>query len=299
MKRMICVLSAAILLMSNVLAYGENARVETEETQLIEDIILYYGGYGEAADEKIDELLDALKKADSSQGELWEDIMDYWKYVNTDLVINSEAFSDSLPKDDSLAIVIFGNALSDDGSMKDELIGRLNVGLACAEQYPNAYVVCTGGGTAKENKDVTEAGQMGAWLLENGLAENRLILENQSRSTIENAQYTLDILCKDYPQVTSVAIVSSDYHVARSCLLFETASLMMAEKQSEPDVHVVSNCASAAPDKEYTDEYLRRWQMYNMLQLIGDPDLAKQYVEDPENFPWPVLNDQSVVPAAA
>ncbi len=41
MKRMICVLSAAILLMSNVLAYGENARVETEETQLIEDIILY------------------------------------------------------------------------------------------------------------------------------------------------------------------------------------------------------------------------------------------------------------------
>ena len=57
MKRMICVLSAAILLMSNVLAYGENARVETEETQLIEDIILYYGGYGEAADEKIDELL--------------------------------------------------------------------------------------------------------------------------------------------------------------------------------------------------------------------------------------------------
>ena len=166
MKRMICVLSAAILLMSNVLAYGENTRVETEETQLIEDIILYYGGYGEAADEKIDELLDALKETDSSQGELWEDIMDYWKYVNTDLVINSEAFSDSLPKDDSLAIVIFGNALSDDGSMKDELIGRLNVGLACAEQYPNAYVVCTGGGTAKENKDVTEAGQMGAWLLE-------------------------------------------------------------------------------------------------------------------------------------
>lgn len=98
-----------------------------------------------------------------------------------------ERLPENLPQDDSLALVILGGGLNADGSMKDELIRRLNVGLDCAEQYPNAYVVCTGGATAKENKDVTEAGQMGAWLLENGLEEDRLILEDRSRSTIENA----------------------------------------------------------------------------------------------------------------
>ena len=60
------------------------------------------------------------------------------------------------------ALVILGQRLKADGSMKDELIRRLKVGLDVSEQYPNAYVVCTGGGTAKENKEVTEAGQMGA-----------------------------------------------------------------------------------------------------------------------------------------
>ena len=299
MKRLIYVFLTAVLLMSNVPTYGENIGEKSNEAGLIEDMILYYGGYGEEASEKIGGLLDTLNEADSSQGELWEDIMDYWKYANTDLVINSESLPDNLPKDDSLAIVILGYVLNDDGSMRDELIGRLQVGLDCAKQYPNAYVVCTGGGTAKENKEVTEAGQMGAWLLENGLEENRLILEDRSRTTIENAQFTLDILLTDYPQVDSVAIVSNDYHVARGCLLFETTALMIADEKQEPDVQVVSNCASATPDKTYTDEYLRRWQMYNMLQLIGDQELAQQYIKDSDNFPWPALDDQSGVSEAA
>ena len=33
--------------------------------------------------------------------------------------------------------------------------------------------------------------------------------------------------------------------------------------------------------------------MYNMLQLIGDWDLAKQYVEDSEHFPRPVLHERA------
>ena len=46
------------------------------------------------------------------------------------------------------------------------------------------------------------------------------------------------------------------------------------------------------------------WRIKNGLDAMlksGDitPNKARQYVEDPENFPWPVLNDQSVVPAAA
>ena len=61
----------------------------------------------------------------------------------------------------------------------------------------------------------------------------------------------------------------------------------------ELDVHVVSNCASPAPDKVYTNDYLRGWQMYNMLQLIGENELAWQYLNDPTHFPRPVLLDNA------
>lgn len=299
MKRFLYALTAMILLASNLSAFGADIREQTDDFQLIEDMILYYGGYGEAATEEIGDLLGALKGSDIRKGNLWDGIMDYWRYVNTDLAINTERLPETLPKDDSLALVLLGLALNANGSMQEELISRLQVGLDCAKQYPNARVVCTGGGTAKENKDVTEAGQMGAWLIENGLEEDRLILEDQSLTTIENAQYTLDILGRECPQVRSVAIISSDYHVARGALLFETTMLMRKDENKKPDVHVVSNCASPAPDMSYTEEYLRRWQMYNMLQLIGDRELARQYIQDPENFPWPALYEKGEASDAA
>lgn len=235
MKRFLYALTAMILLASNLSAFGADIREQTDDFQLIEDMILYYGGYGEAATEEIGDLLGALKGSDIRKGNLWDGIMDYWRYVNTDLAINPERLPETLPKDDSLALVLLGLTLNANGSMQEELISRLQVGLDCAKQYPNARVVCTGGGTAKENKDVTEAGQMGAWLIENGLEEDRLILEDQSLTTIENAQYTLDILGRECPQVRSVAIISSDYHVARGALLFETTMLMRKDENKKPD----------------------------------------------------------------
>lgn len=176
MKRLLFVLPAIVLLASCLPAFGTGIRDQADKSQLIEDLILYYGCYGEAAAEKVNELLGTLKETDERQGKLWEDIMNYWSFVCTGMVINKGHLPETLPKDDSLAIVILGGALYADGTMRDELLRRLNAGLDCAEQYPNAYVVCTGGGTARENRSVTEAGQMGAWLLDNGLEKSRLIL---------------------------------------------------------------------------------------------------------------------------
>ena len=74
---------------------------------------------------------------------------------------------------------------------------------------------------------------------------------------------------------------------------------MMMDENGESDAKVVSNCASTAPEKNYTEDYLRGWQMYNMLQLIGDWDLARQYVQDPEHFPRPVLHERDELHDAA
>ena len=149
-------------------------------------MISYYSTYQSTAKTDIQRLVEKLKALNSTKGEEWEKIMKYGDYVNTDMNVNV----DGLPNDDSLCITVLGVALNDDGTMKDELVGRLQTALASAQKYPNAYVAVTGGGTAKNNPNATEADQMEAWIIANGLDENRLIVENKSKSTVQNAQFT-------------------------------------------------------------------------------------------------------------
>lgn len=149
-------------------------------------MISYYSTYQSTAKTDIQRLVEKLKALNSTKGEEWEKIMKYGDYVNTDMNVNV----DGLPNDDSLCITVLGFSLNDDGIMKDELVGRLQTALASAQKYPNAYVAVTGGGTAKNNPNATEVDQMAAWMIANGLDENRLIVENKSKSTVQNAQFT-------------------------------------------------------------------------------------------------------------
>ncbi len=207
----------------------------------IADLIGYYKSYQENAETDIQRTLEAMALVDPVQAEAWEQIMAYWSHVNTDMVVNIGTVPEGLPEDDSVAIVILGFALNADGTMKEELIGRLQTGLAIAEAYPNSYVVVTGGGTAANNPDVTEGGLMGAWLLEQGLAEDRLIIENKAPNTVGNAENTYKILAEEYPQVDSFVMVTSDYHVPRGCILFYSKCLLAAYETGGEPLELISN----------------------------------------------------------
>ncbi|MBE6864628.1 MAG: YdcF family protein [Ruminococcus flavefaciens] len=259
------------------------------DAQIIEEIVTYHGCYGDKADAKVDELLNELNGIDSRQGKLWSDIMSYWDYANNELKVNIDRLPDDLPNDDTMALTVLGFELNDDGTMQDELIGRLTVALACAEQYPNAYVICTGGGTAKNNPDVTEGGLMGEWMIEHGLDKKRLIVEDQSHTTAENASNSYDILLKDYPQVDSVVLISSSYHIAWGSLLFEAAFMRSASEKQTPEIHVISNCSCQIENDIYLWSEILRWETGGMLQMIGKNDLAMQYYFDYDNVEKPVL----------
>ena len=256
---------------------------------VIEELITYHGCYGDEADGKVEELLRELSEMDPRQGKLWTEIMDYWEYANTELPVNLEKLPEDLPQDDSLCIAVLGFELNDDGTMQDELIGRLETALACAEQYPNACVVCTGGGTAKDNPDVTEAGLMGEWLIAHGLDEERLIIEDKSLTTAQNAEFSYAILRQDYPQVDSVAIISSSYHIAWGALLFEAAFLRSASENGTPEIHVISNCGYPIENDIYKWSEILRWETGGMLQMIGDDELAMQYYYNYEDVEKPAL----------
>ena len=261
-----------ILVLSVVCLYsgcGQKAEKRGRQ-EIIEEMVVDYGSYGDEAEEHIGSLLKELRAVDTDTADRWTDIMTLWKTVNTDLPLNYGVLPDGLPDTDELCIVALGFQLDPDGTMRDELIERLTVVLNSAEKYPNALIVCTGGGTAAKNESATEAGKMAEWLIENGIAEDRVIVEDKSLTTAQNAVFTFDILTDRYPRVKELAIVSSDYHIATGTLLFEAEAVLRAEKAGSESVNVVSNATWKAPSGTLSTMF----QAGALIELSGDMDTA-------------------------
>lgn len=233
-KLLICVLVLTMITGCSQATSKRNAK------EIIEDMILYYGTYESKSKDKVNDLLEELEDVDSSKAKQWDEIMKYWQTNHEKLEINNDVLPDGLDKSDKLCIVVLGYQLNDDGTMQDELIGRLKVALDSANKYPNAYVACTGGGTAKDNSNVTEADQMAQWLIDNGLNKDRLIIENKSSSTVENAKFTYNILRKKYQDIDKIAIVTSDYHIERGSLLYKAQLVLSAAKNNDKSIQIVS-----------------------------------------------------------
>ena len=119
---------------------------------LIERIAVSYAATGS----RDEQALAVLTSLDPVLGGQWTRIMDLWEAP----VPVYHQLPDGLPDDDSLCLVALGFQLNPDGTMREELVERLKVVQAAAEQYPKAVIVCTGGGTAADAPDATEAGRM-------------------------------------------------------------------------------------------------------------------------------------------
>ena len=265
--RMIIVILAFATVFSAAGCKKEATRRDTQE--IIEEMVVDYGSYGEAAYTRVDELLKELSGIDPAAGDKWCEIMDLWKEAEP--ALHYDVLPDGLNDTDALCIVVLGFQLEPDGSMREELIRRLETAKRSAEKYPNALIVCTGGGTAVENDTATEADKMAEWLTENGISADRVIAENRSLTTAQNAIYTFDILTKDYPQVKELAIVSSDYHIATGNLLFGAEAILR-----DSDIRIVSNAAWKAPSGTLSSMF----QAGALIELSGDVDTAFEIYYD-------------------
>lgn len=216
----------------------------TEESyNLVSDMVYAYADRQDDAAEIIRDDLEQLNALDPALGALWGKIMPLWSEINRALVIHDSILPDGLPKDESLCIVVLGFQLYPDGSMAEELRGRCETALRCAEKYPKALIAVTGGGTAWQNPNVTEAGVMAAWLTEHGVDASRILVEDESRTTADNAVFTSALLRERHPEVKSLAIVTSDYHMPLGVLLFQEEALLAEYETGTLPFSVVSNAA--------------------------------------------------------
>ena len=254
---------------------------------LIKDMVVYYGQYGDEAEGHVAALLGQLREVDPDAADRWERIFSLWRSVNSELVLHENILPDGLPDTDELCLVVLGFQLEPDGSMRPELIERLKVALASAEKYPNALIVCTGGGTASDNPSATEAGKMAEYLMENGIAPERIIVEDRSQTTAQNAAFSCAILEEQYPQVRQLAILSSDYHIATGVLLFGAQSILTAAQSGQERFAVVSNAAYPAPSGTLSAMF----QAGALIELSGDIETAFDiYYDTYEIHELPPLN---------
>ena len=252
---------------------GKTARNAQE---IIEELVVDYGSYTDQALGRVDELIKELKTVSPDLGTRWKTITDIWKTVNSDPAIHYDVLPDGLPDTDELCIVALGFQLEPDGTMREELISRLKVVLKSAEKYPRACIVCTGGGTASENAAAAEAGEMAKWLISNGIDQKRVIVEDNSLTTAQNAVFTYDILTTQHPDVRYLAIVSSDYHIATGTLLFKAEAVLRAGTPGSEKLEVISNAAWKAPSGSLSTMF----QAGALIELSGDTKTAYEIYYD-------------------
>ena len=247
----------------------EASKPYTEYTYgLATDMVHIWRTRQEEGSDEIFALLEELKRVEPELGKAWEGIMKTWEYVDTEMEIHYEALPEDLAKDDRLCIVVLGYQLKSDGSMTPELVRRCETAFRCAEAYPNALVAVTGGGTASQNRSATEADAMADWLISHGISRERIIIENTSLTTVQNAKKTCAILAEHYPQISQVAIVSSDYHIPLGTLLFSEAAILYEYENGILPYTVVANAAFAI---ENTGEHLDIRREAQDLWSLADP----------------------------
>jgi len=101
---------------------------------------------------------------------------------------------------------------------------RYMAALALARRFPEARILFTGGSGALRDlagPKTAEADMAGQFFRDQGVSPERLLLEGQSRNTVENARLSL-ALAAPAPDETWV-LVTSAFHMPRAMRSFETA----------------------------------------------------------------------------
>ena len=94
---------------------------------------------------------------------------------------------------------------------------RVNAAYDYLTANPQATAVLSGGQGPGE--DITEAACIYRELTQMGIDPARLLMEDKATSTIENLRFSLDLLeAEAGARPGKIAIVSSEYHIFRSCL---------------------------------------------------------------------------------
>ncbi len=109
----------------------------------------------------------------------------------------------------NVVAIVLGNRLNDDGTISEIQKDRLKMALEIEDLFHPDYFILTGG-VANSLAKKSEAQAMYETLVEWGFNKEKLILEDKSTTTVENALYSIPI-AKEL-EAKTIILCSSLYH---------------------------------------------------------------------------------------
>lgn len=100
---------------------------------------------------------------------------------------------------------------------------RLDTAVQYHAQNPDAIIIVSGGQGAQE--DITEAEAMENYLIEHGVAADKIIKEAAATSTYENFTFSKEILTEHFGDDYTAAFITNEYHTLRAGLCAKRAGI--------------------------------------------------------------------------
>ncbi len=156
----------------------------------------------------------------------------------------------------------------------NEAAERMTVIAELARRFPNARIVFTGGSGRIIYDGVTEA-SLAARLFESfGIAKERIVLEDKSRDTDENARFTKELL--DPKPGERWLLVTSAHHMPRSVGVFRAAGFPVeaypVDFRTRGAVDLLRPFSNVGDGLRRTDTAAREWVGLVAYRLTGRTD---------------------------
>lgn len=228
-------------------------------------VSLMIAAFGNADAEGVNQYLEQIRTLSPNEWyPIYQKVIDQWYWFENDMTENLGVMPDGLSDPAHHCIIVLGFALNDDGTMTPELVGRLETALASLEKYPESRVLVTGG---VEKNGWTEGVRMHDWLIEHGIDESRIYVENKAPDTAGNATYSFDILYNS--DVKTVSLISSAYHLRRGSILYYTESLLKAKELGREPIEFLGTMNAGWYREDKTSEPLstKANSMYSICRV--------------------------------
>ena len=158
------------------------------------------------------------------------------------LVVEGEIIHNSQPDPAAEVdfLIILGAGLNGE-QLSWTLWERMQKGLDYLEGHPRVKVVLSGGQGPGEG--ISEAEGMRRFLADHGIADERILKEDRSTSTMENFRFSKEILVRQpgFQNSQRVAVITNDFHLFRSKILARRNGLIPVGIPSPTPWYIVPN----------------------------------------------------------